>query len=220
MFWRVASPKGSSNARPISWIVVSFGVVAVFLTFASWFILSNPIGSTFHGYFYGVENSASKASDFSVSQTNTTSVDLHMNANLDLVDNKPLADLQPSIVSSGVSSDNSKIEQTDTNSNSEVPFGESASPKIVPVTKEVNGLETSDAMASKAPIPVSATNSSIMKGNIKIEKISFIALMIISQMMNPMLFLVIQIASSVVLQGCSNLFSIFHFTYYIHILIL
>jgi hypothetical protein len=41
----------------------------------------------------------------SLKKSNTTSVDIHMNASLDLVDNKALIDLQLSIVSSGVSSD-------------------------------------------------------------------------------------------------------------------
>ncbi|PNY17311.1 protein trichome birefringence-like 18 [Trifolium pratense] len=71
-----------------------------------------------------------------------------MNASFDLVDNKAP----------------SKIEKNDTNLDSHVPFSESASPKIVSVAKEVNGLETSDAVASKASIPVTGTNSSIMKG--------------------------------------------------------
>ena len=165
MNWRVASPKGSSNPKPISRIIFSVGVVAVFITFASWFFLSYPIGSTVHGNFNGVESS--QTSGLSVFQKiNTTSVDLHTNSSLDLVDNKPLIDLQPSIVSSGVLSDNSsKIEQIDTNSNPQLPLSESASPKIVPVTKDVSGLETSD-LASKEPIPMADTNSSIMKGNI------------------------------------------------------
>ncbi|KAK2367201.1 protein YLS7 [Trifolium repens] len=147
MSWRVASPKGSSNPKPLYWIVVSIGLVAVFITFASWFFVSYPIGSTVHGYIYGVESS--QISGLSVSQKiNITSVDLHMNVSLDLVDNKAP----------------SKIEKNDTSLDSHVLFSESASPKIVPVTKEVNGLETSDAVASKASIPVTGTNSSIMRG--------------------------------------------------------
>jgi hypothetical protein len=91
-----------------------------------------------------------------------------MNASLDLVDNKVP----------------SKIEKNDTNLDSHVLFSESASPKIVPVTKEVNGLETSDAVASKSSIPVTGTNSSIMKGNIRFEETTFVVSMLISKIMN------------------------------------
>jgi hypothetical protein len=167
MSWRVASPKGSSNSKPLYWIVVSIGLVAVFITFASWFFVSYPIGSTVHGYIYGVESS--QISGLSVSQKiNITSVDLHMNVSLYLVDNKAP----------------SKIEKNDTSLDSHVLFSESASPKIVPVTKEVNGLETSDAVASKSSIPVTGTNSSIMKGNIRFEETTFVVSMIISKIMN------------------------------------
>lgn len=167
VIWRVASPNGSSNLKPLSRIIFSIGVVAVFITFASWFFLSYPIGSTVHGYFNGVESS--QTSGLSVSQKiNTTSVDLHKNSSLDLVDNKTVIDLHPSIVSSGVLSDNSsKIEQIDTNSNSQLPLSESALPKIVPVTKEASALETSDS-PPKEPIPMASTNSSIMKGNVSL----------------------------------------------------
>lgn len=111
------------------------------------------------------------------------------NASLDLEDRKEPLDLQNSVVSSNVSSD-SKIEKL----NLEVPFSDSASPNVLPVTKEFNGLETSDAMVSSSheqvtsfensslpahssseidlaspspsPIQVDGTNSSIVKGNI------------------------------------------------------
>ncbi|CAK8532449.1 unnamed protein product [Lathyrus sativus] len=146
MTWMVASPNGSSNSKPLSWVVVSIGVVVVIITFASWFFLSYPISSSVHGHFYGVESSQ-----------------IQMNASLGLGGNKTLFDLQPSIVSNVVSSDNSKIERIGNNSNSQVLFRESTSPKIVPVTKEVNGLETS-GLASKARIPVVGSNSSIVKG--------------------------------------------------------
>lgn len=150
--WGVSTPKSSSHSRPISWIVVSVGVLAVFfLTFASWAIVSYsyPIGSTVHGYFNGVEIESSQNSDLSVSSINGTSADRQVNASLDLVDNKAPLDLKPSIVSNEVSSD-SKIEHTDIESNSKVSFGESASPKLPVTIKEVNGLETSEAAAASS----------------------------------------------------------------------
>ncbi|KAJ1431353.1 PMR5 N-terminal domain [Sesbania bispinosa] len=143
------SPKVSSHPRPLSWIVVSVGVLAVFLTLASWIIVSYPIGSTVHGYFHGAESS--KNSDLSLSPINGNFADLRADASLDLVDNKAPPDLQPSKVSSSVSSDsktlNQVVEHTDTETNSQAPLSESASPKFT-VTKEVNGLETSHAAAS------------------------------------------------------------------------
>lgn len=185
----VATPNGSSNSKPLSWIVVSIGVVAVIITFASWFFLSYPISSSVHGHFYQVESSEA--------QINTTSVDAHMNASLGLGGNKTLVDLQPSIVSNVVSSDISKIERIDNSSNSQVLFSESTLPKIVPVTKEVNGLETA-GLASKARIPVVESNSSAVKGNFRIEQTLYEASMNESQIMNLMLFPVIQIAFVVV----------------------
>lgn len=154
----------SSNPKPLSWIVVSVGVIAVLLTFASLIIVSYPIGSTLHGYFYSVESSE-------------TSSELHLNASLDLEDRKEPLDLQNSVVSSDVSSDR-KVEKSKLEEQ---------------VTKELNGLETSDALVSSpheqvtsfensslsahfnshvdlaspssSPIPVDGTNSSIIKGN-------------------------------------------------------
>ncbi|WJX66677.1 Protein yls7 [Trifolium repens] len=87
MSWRVESPKGSSNPKPLYWIVVSIGIVAILITFASWFFVSYPIGSTVHGYIYGVESS--QISGYSVSQKiDITSVDLRMNTSFVLLDNK------------------------------------------------------------------------------------------------------------------------------------
>lgn len=187
MSWMVASPNGSSNSKPLSWIVVSIGVVAVIITFASWFFLSYPISSSVHGHFYGVESSQT--------QINTTSVDVRVNGSLGLGDNKTLFDLQPSI--DVVSSDNSKTERIDDNGNSQVLFRDSTSPKIAPITTEVNSSETS-GLASKVPIPVVGSNSSIVKGNFRIKQNLFEASMNKSQMMNPMMFPVIHIAFVIV----------------------
>ena len=56
MTW--ASPKYSSRMaaypRSVTWIVVSVGGLAFFLIFASWILISYPIGSTVRLYFYGV----------------------------------------------------------------------------------------------------------------------------------------------------------------------
>ncbi|KAL6127836.1 hypothetical protein ACLB2K_071197 [Fragaria x ananassa] len=58
MTW--ATPKGSvwMNQYPktVSWIGVSVAGLAMFLLFASWVLVSFPIGSTVSGYFYGVDS--------------------------------------------------------------------------------------------------------------------------------------------------------------------
>ena len=55
----LASPKGSPKMavfpRSLSSIAASVAVLAMFLIFASWLLLSHPIGSTVRGYFYGVD---------------------------------------------------------------------------------------------------------------------------------------------------------------------
>ncbi|XWS48356.1 hypothetical protein CRYUN_Cryun13aG0069000 [Craigia yunnanensis] len=55
----LASPKGSPKMvafpRSLSSIAASVTVLAMFLFFASWLLLSYPIGSTVRGYFYGVD---------------------------------------------------------------------------------------------------------------------------------------------------------------------
>lgn len=42
--------------RSVSWIGISVGGMAFFLMFASWILVSYPIGSTVRGYFYGLES--------------------------------------------------------------------------------------------------------------------------------------------------------------------
>ncbi|EXC20899.1 hypothetical protein L484_012975 [Morus notabilis] len=60
MTW-TSSSKGylAINAYPrtFSWILLSVGGLAVFLILGSCILLSNPIGSTVRGYFYGVDRS-------------------------------------------------------------------------------------------------------------------------------------------------------------------
>lgn len=60
MTW-TSSSKGylAINAYPrtLSWILLSVGGLAVFLILGSCILVSNPIGSTVRGYFYGVDRS-------------------------------------------------------------------------------------------------------------------------------------------------------------------
>lgn len=151
MTW--ASPKGSprmsSQPRPLSWIVLSVGLLALFLFFASSVLVSYPIGATVRGYFYGVDSS--KKVDLSISPINETTTDVHLDKSLDLVDGKVLPDQQSPMNSTSQSSDSS-IKPIDVKSDSEEPLNESTSPKF-PKSVEKNGLETSDAGASNAQSP-------------------------------------------------------------------
>lgn len=146
------SPRLSSHPRPLSWIVVLVGALAVFLIYASWVLVSSPVGATVQGYFYSV--GSSEKLDLPVSPANEASVDSHLNKSLDLVDNKSPSNQQPSTLSTEVSSDN-KVEQTDTKSNSQVDSSESISANL-PLTKEVN----SDSEASNSGEPASSLGGS------------------------------------------------------------
>ncbi|KAG5075712.1 hypothetical protein JHK84_056943 [Glycine max] len=196
------SPRMSSHPRPLSWIVVMVGALAFFLIYASWVLVSSPIGATVQGYFYSV--GSSEKLDLPVSSVNGTSInDGHSNVSLDLVDKKPPSeDLQSSTISTEVPSD-SKTEQTDTTSNSQVDSGESTSVNL-PMTKEVNSDTTvlnsgelgtlfgdrSDVANSSSPTqdnsqvdlnskttkPLVGTNSFNETGNIRMEEPTSVAL--------------------------------------------
>ncbi|TKY51957.1 YLS7 protein [Spatholobus suberectus] len=195
------SPRMSPHRRPLSWIVVLVGALAVFLIYASSVLVSSPIGATVQGYFYSV--GSSEKLDLPVSSVNEASIDGHLNKSLDLVDNKSSSDLQSSTISPEVSSD-SKIEQTDTTSNSQVDLSESTSMNL-PTTKEVVNSDTavsnsgeavtlfgnsSDVANSSLPtqensrldlnssatMPLAGTNSSNETGNIRMEEPSSVAL--------------------------------------------
>ncbi|KAL2325195.1 hypothetical protein Fmac_024253 [Flemingia macrophylla] len=188
------SPIVSSHPRPLSWIVVLVGGLAVFLIYASWVLVSSPIGTTVQGYFYSV--GTSEKLDLPVSPANEASVDSHLNKSLDPADTKSPSDQQPSTVSTEVPSDN-RIEQTDTTSNSQVDSSESTLANL-PTTKEVNmdkevsikgepvtsfgdkaavansSLPTQENarldLNSSATMPLAGTNSSTDKGDIRMEE--------------------------------------------------
>ncbi|MED6145819.1 Protein yls7 [Stylosanthes scabra] len=127
------SPIMSSNRKSISWIAVSVGVLAVFLIYASWGLVSYPLGSAVHSHFYGVDSTAK----IGVSEPSK---------NEDSNDAQPSSDLDSPTVSSDQSSD-SRIEQTDTNSNSQEGSSEPTSEQSS-VNKEVNEIEARDRAGS------------------------------------------------------------------------
>ncbi|XP_019439006.1 PREDICTED: protein YLS7-like [Lupinus angustifolius] len=136
-----------SHPRPISWIVVSVGGLAVFLIYASLVLVSSTIGATFHDFLYGV-GSSGKLDGSVVSSINKDTIDAILNKSLGLVDDKPSSDPQSSAVSAGVSSD-SKVEPTDAKSSSQVELSGSSLVNSL-ITKEGSGIETSDAGASNS----------------------------------------------------------------------
>ena len=148
------SPRASSHPRPLSWIVVIVGALAVFLFCASWVLVSSPIGSRVQGYFYSV--SSSEKLDLPVSPLNEYSIDDgHLNTSLDHANDKPPSEnLQSSSISNEVSND-SKIEQTNAKTNSQVDLSEST-PVNHPMTKEVN----KDPAVSSSGEPVTTVGDS------------------------------------------------------------
>ncbi|KAJ7975577.1 Protein trichome birefringence-like [Quillaja saponaria] len=161
MTW--ASPKGSHGMglypRHLSLIVVSVGGLASFLIFASWVLLSYPIGSTLRGYFYGVDNSGKL--DMAISPINQATFDLRFNKSLDAVDKNVPTDLQASTTSSSpLSVDN--VEDTDKNisskSNLQVPINVSNHS----TNNNVEIIDKNMSAQSISPVPKSATAPSIV----------------------------------------------------------
>jgi hypothetical protein len=85
MTW--ATPKGSNTMtaypRTVSWIGASVAGMAFFLMFASWILVSHPIGSTVRGYFYGVESS--EKLDLFISVGNQSTSDPSVGDSVDMV---------------------------------------------------------------------------------------------------------------------------------------
>ncbi|KAI9076698.1 hypothetical protein K1719_041338 [Acacia pycnantha] len=148
------SPRMSSNfsshPKPLSWIVISVGLLALFLLFASSVLVSYPIGAAVRGYFYGVNSSENL--DSSDSSSVKTDIDVRLGNTSDLVDSKALPDLHSPTNLASLSND-STVERMDTKSGSQVPFNESTSTKF-PKTEQVKGPETSD---TQSPVMGNAT---------------------------------------------------------------
>jgi hypothetical protein len=84
-----SSPKGTNPAmaafpRSLSSMAASVGGLALFLVIASLLLVSYPIGSTVRGYFYGIDSS--RQVDLLIFEGNKSSIDLHHDSNLDVVD--------------------------------------------------------------------------------------------------------------------------------------
>ena len=156
MTW--ASPKYSSRMaaypRSVTWIVVSVGGLAFFLIFASWILISYPIGSTVRLYFYGVDSS--QKVDLSIYPGNQTTTivprdDTDVNI---VVNNAPSeSDLQvPKDSNGGASMDKSNLVPE---SNSQVPISSMDKSNLAP--------------ESNLQVPISSTSPPVSLENKEIK---------------------------------------------------
>ena len=136
------SPKMTAHPRSVSWIAVSVGGLAFFLFFASWILVSYPIGSTVRLYFYGVDSS--QRVDFSISPDNQTIVDPRVDNdnNVDIVvkNTSDESDLQVPGSSNGplnVSMENNNLPPE---SNSLVPVSSTSPPVVELENKEIKDV--------------------------------------------------------------------------------
>lgn len=110
------SPKGIPGLlalpRSLSSMAVSVGGLAIFLVLGSLLLVSYPIGSSVHGYFYGVDNSNKLV--LPVIPEDETNVDRSLDSNADVIDrNSQGSSLEVPISSSGV---NGSVNVLDKNS--------------------------------------------------------------------------------------------------------
>lgn len=133
---QLGSPRMSYHPRPLSWIVVLVGALAIFLIYASFVLVSSPIGAHVHGYFYGIDGS--EKLDVSVSSVDAGSVD----KSLDVDGKKPSFD-----------------QQIDASSNSRVDDSKSSFVKL-PVKEDVNETSGNSLDAANTRLPAQ-TNSQV-----------------------------------------------------------
>lgn len=139
MTW--ASPKVSPTMtvypRTLARIVVTVGGLAFFLIFASWILVSHPIGSTVRGYFYGVDNS--EKVDWSTSPGNQTTINHRHDNNVEAE-----SDLQESTSSTSPTKGTVEVIDKDlaSGTNSQVLVSTNHGP-VVPTASEKTDVEAS-----------------------------------------------------------------------------
>ncbi|KAL2920531.1 Protein trichome birefringence-like 18 [Bienertia sinuspersici] len=74
----LASTKDHASAsnypRPLSSIIISVGLLALFITLASWILLSYPVGTVVRSYFYGVDQTSQVDFPMSLESTRVSQV--------------------------------------------------------------------------------------------------------------------------------------------------
>lgn len=175
MTW--ASPKASISMthypKALSWIVVSVVGLALFLLFASWVLVTYPIGSTVSWYFYGVDSL--QKLDYSSSIGSQTSYDSPLPNNVDNFNKNVKSE---SNIEVPESSDGAHTKLVDkdfpSDSNSQVPTSSDGS-VVVSETKDIKDLaalqanlpgpsviENVASVESAGPsVPAGSTGSSI-----------------------------------------------------------
>ncbi|XLT45607.1 hypothetical protein HN873_038211, partial [Arachis hypogaea] len=143
-----SSPNESPSPRPLSWIVVFLGVLALFLICASGILASYPVGSTVRQYFYGIDRS--RFYDISVFPVHESSTDVSSN--------------EPS-------SSDRKVAKTVIELNSQELSSESASSEYTETStdKVDSNLHAQSDLTSNLPLPVAGTISSNVTVNVTIE---------------------------------------------------
>ncbi|KAF3433105.1 hypothetical protein FNV43_RR24207 [Rhamnella rubrinervis] len=179
MTW--ASPKHSfsMNAYPktLSWIAYSILGLALFLTLASWVLVSYPIGPTVRGYFYAIDSS--QKLELSTSSANQTAIDHR----LDVVDNNVSSNSSALVPTNSSSFQDGVGEKLPFDSNSQAvrtpgpfaddnakainksPSGEFNSQVPYNSTGSSLALETKEAKDQEV-VPVSSTGS-LIEGSIE-----------------------------------------------------
>ncbi|KAI5346934.1 hypothetical protein L3X38_014813 [Prunus dulcis] len=148
MTW--ASPKASISMthypKALSWIVVSVVGLALFLLFASWVLVTYPIGSTVSWYFYGVDSL--QKLDYSSSIGSQTSYDSPLPNNVDNFNKNVKSESNIEVPESSDGAHTNVVDKDfPSDSNSQVPTSSDGS-VVVSETKD-----TKDLAALQANLP-------------------------------------------------------------------
>ncbi|KAF2311780.1 hypothetical protein GH714_026670 [Hevea brasiliensis] len=151
------SPKGVPGLvalpRSLSSMAVTVGGLAIFLVLGSLLLISYPIGSTVHGYFYGVDNSNKLA--LPVFPSNESNTDSSLDRNVDVINRNSSSgpSLEVPISSSGV---NDSVNDIDKNS---LPSESDLQIPSANARQEVGVKEKGSSVASSAKRNVVSDNS-------------------------------------------------------------
>lgn len=157
MTW--ASPKGSNSMnqypKTLSRIAVSVGGLAMFLLFASWVLVSFPIGSTVSGYFYGVDSL--QKLEFSNSLGNQTPVVSPLPNNVDITDKDVTSESN-----SGKNRPSDSNSEAATSSNVPVVVSEAKDIKDPVVNENMETADKNFSNESKSQVSLRSTTPSIV----------------------------------------------------------
>ncbi|BBG98262.1 Plant protein of unknown function D, partial [Prunus dulcis] len=160
MTW--ASPKASISMthypKALSWIVVSVVGLALFLLFASWVLVTYPIGSTVSWYFYGVDSL--QKLDYSSSIGSQTSYDSPLPNNVDNFNKNVKSESNIEVPESSDGA-HTKVVDKDfpSDSNSQVPTSSDGSVANLPGPSVIENVASVESAGPS--VPAGSTGSSI-----------------------------------------------------------